>query len=150
MWAKGDGIPVDEEALEARVKSAVGGKRGGSAGSSRQALAVINDGEMSKPSYATYVKDRLVGLRWRIDTKTTYFADLAMPTRSSADLVAANPGRRKRYGTRLQRADHGRRIPKQAAVIDMQNLKDAARQARCVEADLFERGVSGRRLDLLR
>src|SRR6478736_6440430 len=58
MWAKADGVPVDEEALARRVGTAVQDvvDRQRDAG-----ITVVNDGEMSKPSYATYVKDRLHG-----------------------------------------------------------------------------------------
>jgi 5-methyltetrahydropteroyltriglutamate--homocysteine methyltransferase len=58
MWAKGDGIPVDADALSVRIASAVQEivKRQVEAG-----VSIVNDGEMSKPSYATYVKDRLNG-----------------------------------------------------------------------------------------
>src|ERR1044071_1417506 len=58
MFAREDGIPLDRAALEARVVEAV------DAVVARQLEAgvdIINDGEMSKPSYATYVKDRLGG-----------------------------------------------------------------------------------------
>jgi len=58
MFAKEEGVPVDAAALGARIRAAVAEVVG------RQAQAgvdVINDGEMSKPSYATYVKDRLHG-----------------------------------------------------------------------------------------
>ena len=50
MWAKGDGIPVDESALETRVKSAVDETVDKQL---KAGISVINDGEMSKPSYAT-------------------------------------------------------------------------------------------------
>ncbi|HEY2654300.1 MAG TPA: methionine synthase, partial [Solirubrobacteraceae bacterium] len=58
MWALGDGIPVDAAALESRVAQAVNEvvQRQVAAG-----VSIVNDGEMSKPSYATYVKDRLTG-----------------------------------------------------------------------------------------
>ena len=58
MYAKEEGVPVDPEALAAQVKEAV------AAVVRKQADAqvdLINDGEMSKPSYATYIKDRLDG-----------------------------------------------------------------------------------------
>mgnify|MGYP003700595599 CR=1 FL=1 len=91
MWAKGDGVPVDEQALEARVARAVQEvvDRQVAAG-----VAVVNDGEMSKPSYATYVKDRLNGFGGE-SVQNYFFADLVDYPRS-AELVAANPGRRKR------------------------------------------------------
>jgi 5-methyltetrahydropteroyltriglutamate--homocysteine methyltransferase len=58
MFAKEEGVPVDASALGARIRAAVAEvvRKQAEAG-----LAVINDGEMSKPSYATYVKDRLHG-----------------------------------------------------------------------------------------
>ncbi len=58
MYAKESGVPVDPEALGMRVRGAVADivKKQADAG-----VDVINDGELSKPSYATYVKDRLEG-----------------------------------------------------------------------------------------
>ena len=58
MYAKEEGVPVDREALGARVRSAVAEvvEKQADAG-----VDLINDGELSKPSYATYVKDRLAG-----------------------------------------------------------------------------------------
>ena len=58
MFAKEEGVPVDPAALHARIRAAVAEVVG------RQVDAgvdLVNDGEMSKPSYATYVKDRLSG-----------------------------------------------------------------------------------------
>src|SRR5881394_1899509 len=58
MFAKEEGVPVDPAALAARVREAV------SEVVSKQVEAgvdLVNDGEMSKPSYATYIKDRLDG-----------------------------------------------------------------------------------------
>jgi 5-methyltetrahydropteroyltriglutamate--homocysteine methyltransferase len=91
MWAKGDGIPVDEGALSDRIASAVQEvvDRQVDAG-----VASVNDGEMSKPSYATYVKDRLNGFGGE-SVQNYFFADLVDYPRS-AEMVAANPGRRKR------------------------------------------------------
>ena len=58
MYAKEEGVPVDRAALTARVRAAVAEvvKKQADAG-----IDIVNDGEMSKPSYATYVKDRLAG-----------------------------------------------------------------------------------------
>ena len=77
--------------MEARVEAAVheAVRRQIAAG-----VSIVNDGEMSKPSYATYVKDRLTGFNGEA-VQSYHFADLADFPRS-ADLVAANPGRRKR------------------------------------------------------
>jgi 5-methyltetrahydropteroyltriglutamate--homocysteine methyltransferase len=58
MFAREDGLPLDAEAVEARIDDAV------HAIVARQidaGIDVVNDGEMSKPSYATYIKDRLDG-----------------------------------------------------------------------------------------
>jgi 5-methyltetrahydropteroyltriglutamate--homocysteine methyltransferase len=91
MWAKGDGVPIDDGALARRVAAAVHEvvARQVDAG-----VSVVNDGEMSKPSYATYVKDRLHGFDGESE-ESYFFADLVDYPRS-AELVAANPGRRKR------------------------------------------------------
>ncbi|MBI1252238.1 MAG: epoxyalkane--coenzyme M transferase [Alphaproteobacteria bacterium] len=58
MFAREDGLPLREDALEAEVDAAVASivDRQVSAG-----LDIVNDGEMPKPSYATYIKDRLSG-----------------------------------------------------------------------------------------
>src|SRR4029450_2774590 len=56
MYAKEEGVPVDAGALGQRIRDAVAESvtKQVEAG-----VAIVNDGEMSKPSYATYVKDRL-------------------------------------------------------------------------------------------
>src|SRR5437016_9976703 len=58
MFAREEGVPVDAAALGARIRSAVAEavKKQVAAG-----IDIVNDGEFSKPSYATYVKDRLSG-----------------------------------------------------------------------------------------
>ncbi|MGA8447545.1 MAG: hypothetical protein WB766_20530, partial [Roseiarcus sp.] len=58
MYAKEEGRAVDREALARRIGSAVGEVV---AKQRKAGLDIVNDGEMSKPSYATYVKDRLSG-----------------------------------------------------------------------------------------
>src|SRR5262245_6931156 len=58
MTAKEADEPYDRDALNASVQSAVTAIVG------RQAEAgvdVINDGEMSKPGYSNYIKDRMAG-----------------------------------------------------------------------------------------
>src|SRR2546427_11429943 len=52
------GVPVDPSALDARIRSAVAEVVSKQVGAG---VDLVNDGEMSKPSYATYVKDRLNG-----------------------------------------------------------------------------------------
>jgi 5-methyltetrahydropteroyltriglutamate--homocysteine methyltransferase len=58
MYAKEEGVPVEPAALSDRVAAAVAEVVG------KQAAAgvdIVNDGEMSKPSYSTYVTGRLTG-----------------------------------------------------------------------------------------
>ena len=88
MWAVGDGIPVDRAALDEKVVAAIDSvvRRQVEAG-----VTIINDGEMSKPSYATYVKDRLSGFAGE-SVQSYFFEDLVDFPRS-AEAVAGNPGR---------------------------------------------------------
>lgn len=58
MFAVQEGVPVDPEALEEEVDAAV---RQMIANQIEAGIDVIGDGEMSKPSYATYIQDRLDG-----------------------------------------------------------------------------------------
>ena len=58
MLRREEGQPVDEAVLENRVREVV---RETVQQQAEIGLDVINDGEMSKPSYSTYVKDRLSG-----------------------------------------------------------------------------------------
>lgn len=122
MWAKGDGVPVDEQALEERVALAVQEvvDRQVTAG-----VAVVNDGEMSKPSYATYVKDRLNGFGGE-SVQNYFFADLVDYPRS-AELVAANPGRRKRSAPACNGPISVR--DRTAAARDMEHLVTSAGRA---------------------
>jgi 5-methyltetrahydropteroyltriglutamate--homocysteine methyltransferase len=58
MFAKEEGVPVDPGALAQRIRRAVGEVV---AKQAQAGVDIVNDGEMSKPSYATYIKDRLDG-----------------------------------------------------------------------------------------
>jgi 5-methyltetrahydropteroyltriglutamate--homocysteine methyltransferase len=133
MWAVGDGIPVDREALEKRIAEAVQEivQKQLAAG-----ISIINDGEMSKPSYATYVKDRLHGFGGET-IQNYYFADL-VDFPKSAEIVAANPGRRKRTAP----ACNGPISVKdpEAAITDMRNLEFAAND--CNAAGTFSSAAS--------
>ena len=91
MWAVGDGIPVDEAALEERIAAAIDAIVGRQLDSG---VTVVNDGEMSKPSYATYVKDRLSGFGGESDQD--YHSQELVDFPRSAEEVLNNPGRRKR------------------------------------------------------
>jgi 5-methyltetrahydropteroyltriglutamate--homocysteine methyltransferase len=90
VHAKEEGIPVDIAALAARVRTAVAEvvRRQVEAG-----VDLVNDGEMSKPSYATYVKDRLAGFGG--SGNTFVYQDLAdFP--NLARRVFGDPGRSRR------------------------------------------------------
>jgi 5-methyltetrahydropteroyltriglutamate--homocysteine methyltransferase len=90
MYAKEEGVPVDAQALAARVRSAVAEvvKKQAEAG-----VDLINDGELSKPSYATYIKDRLNGFG---GTGNTFvYQDLAEFPKL-AQKVFGDPGRSRR------------------------------------------------------
>ncbi len=58
MFAREDGIPIDQAALEEKITRAV---EEVVARQVKAGIDIVNDGEMPKPSYATYVKDRLNG-----------------------------------------------------------------------------------------
>ena len=90
MHAKERGVPVDRAALAARVREAVTEvvKKQVEAG-----IDLVSDGEMSKPSYATYIKDRLVGFG---GTGNTFiYQDLAQFPRLEKR-VFGDPGRSRR------------------------------------------------------
>jgi 5-methyltetrahydropteroyltriglutamate--homocysteine methyltransferase len=90
MFAREDGIPLDQVALEQKIIEAV---RGVAARQIEAGIDIINDGEMSKPSYATYVKDRLNGFG---GTGNSFmFADVeAYPITKAR--IFADPGRKHR------------------------------------------------------
>jgi len=119
MWAKGDGIPVDEASLTERVASAVREVVNKQAAAG---ISIVNDGEMSKPSYATYVKDRLQGFGGD-SIQDYFFADL-VDYPKSAEIVSANPGRRKRSAPACNGPISVQDAT--AAARDMENLVDAA------------------------
>src|SRR5713101_1139582 len=90
MFAKEEGVPVDPTALDARVRAAVAEvvQKQVDAG-----VDLVNDGEMSKPSYATYVKDRLTGFAG--SSNTFVYQDLReFP--NLAKRVFGDPGRSRR------------------------------------------------------
>src|SRR5438094_8065682 len=90
MFAREEGVPGDAAALAARVRAAVDEivRKQVEAG-----LDVVNDGEMSKPSYATYIKDRLHGFGG--ESHPLVYQDLAeFP--ELARRVFGDPGRSRR------------------------------------------------------
>ena len=125
MYAKEEGVPVDRVALAAEVRAAVAEvvRKQAEAG-----LDLINDGELSKPSYATYIKDRLNGFG---GTGNTFvYQDLAdFP--KLAQRVFGDPGRSRRK-TPACNAPISVRDP--AAVrTDVDNLKAALANVKATE-----------------
>jgi 5-methyltetrahydropteroyltriglutamate--homocysteine methyltransferase len=116
MFAKEEGVPVDAVALEARVRSAVEDvvRKQIEAG-----VDVINDGEMSKPSYATYVKDRLSGFGGQ--SHPLQYRDL-VDFPEMAARVFGDPGRSRR------------RTPACDAPISVGDPRAAQRDAENLEA----------------
>jgi 5-methyltetrahydropteroyltriglutamate--homocysteine methyltransferase len=117
MYAKEEGVPIDTAALSARVRAAVAEvvQKQAAAG-----VDLINDGEMSKPSYATYVKDRLNGFG---GTGNTFvYQDLAdFPKLQQR--VFGDPGRSRRKTPACNAPVDVRDA--EAAKTDADNLKSA-------------------------
>jgi 5-methyltetrahydropteroyltriglutamate--homocysteine methyltransferase len=125
MYAKEEGVPVDPQALAARVRAAVAEvvKKQADAG-----VDLVNDGELSKPSYATYIKDRLNGFG---GTGNTFvYQDLAEFPKL-AQRVFGDPGRSRRK-TPACNAPISVRDPA-AARTDADNLNAALAQVKAAE-----------------
>src|SRR6516162_2234747 len=128
MFAKEEGVPVDPAALKARIRLAVADvvKQQVEAG-----IDIVNDGEMSKPSYATYIKDRLDGFGG--ESRPLTYQDL-VDFPDFARRVFGDPGRarRKTPGCNgpisLRDAD--------AAAVDVDNLQAALARVNAEEGFL--------------
>src|SRR5258708_32072142 len=118
MYAKEEGVPVDQKALGARIRYAVEEVVHKQAGAG---VDVGNGGEMSKPSYATSAKDRLDGFGGT--GNTLVYQDL-VEFPNLAKRVFGDPGRSRRK-TPGCNAPISVRDP-QAARTDADNLKAAA------------------------
>jgi 5-methyltetrahydropteroyltriglutamate--homocysteine methyltransferase len=117
MFAKESGVPVEPKALGARIEEAVAEvvDKQIDAG-----IDLVNDGELSKPSYATYIKDRLDGFG---GTGSTFvYQDLVAFPRLAAK-VFGDPGRSRRKtpacNAPIRVRDH------EAAATDVANLAAA-------------------------
>ena len=128
MFAKEEGVPVDPAALKARIRLAVADvvKQQVEAG-----IDIVNDGEMSKPSYATYIKYRLDGFGG--ESRPLTYQDL-VDFPDFARRVFGDPGRarRKTPGCNgpisLRDAD--------AAAVDVDNLQAALARVNAEEGFL--------------
>jgi len=125
MFAKEEGVPVDRGALAGQIAEAVADvvKRQADAG-----VDIVNDGEMSKPSYATYPKDRLTGFGG--ESNRFVYQDLAdFP--ELAKRVFGDPGRSRRKTPACIGPIAVR--DKDAAAADVANLKAALGKVKAVE-----------------
>ena len=90
MYAKEESRAVDGSTLASRICEAV---REVVAKQRKAGIDIVNDGEMSKPSYATYVKDRLSGFGG--ESNTFVYQDL-VDFPNMAKRVFGDPGRSRR------------------------------------------------------
>ena len=125
MFAQEEGVPVDAAALAARIRVAVAEvvRRQAQAG-----VAVVNDGEMSKPSYATYPKDRLTGFGGA--SHALSYRDL-VDFPELAKRVFGDPGRSRRKTPACTGPVTVR--DRAAAASDVANLKAALADVRAEE-----------------
>ena len=127
MWAREDGIPVDKAALEERVSRGVDEVV---ARQTKAGIDIVNDGEWGKPSYATYIKDRLNGFGGAATTSYVFQDIEALPETKSR--VAADPGRKHRKSPACNGA---------ISVRDMEApRKDAERLKKALKAHSGARG----------
>ena len=128
MFANEEGVPVDRTALAARIRSGVAeiAKKQAEAG-----LDIVNDGEVSKPSYATYIKDRLNGFGGT--SQSLQYQDL-VDFPELARRVFSDPGRSRR---RTPACDGPISVrDARAAQSDVENLKAALGQVKTEDAFL--------------
>ena len=90
MFAKEEGRPVEGDALARRIRSSVEEivEKQRNVG-----VDVVSDGEMSKPSYATYIKDRLSGFG---GVGNTFVYQDLVEFPNMAKRVFGDPGRSRR------------------------------------------------------
>ena len=117
MYAKEEGQAVDRAELATRIRDAVAAVV---AQQKKLGIDIINDGEMSKPSYATYVKDRLSGFG---GTGNTFLYQDLVDFPNLAKRVFGDPGRSRRKTPACNGpiAFHGA----EAVQTDIENLASA-------------------------
>src|SRR5262244_3952653 len=117
MYSKEQGKPVDQLLLAAQVRAAVAAVV---AKQRKSGIDIVNDGEMSKPSYATYVKDRLAGFGGA--GNTFIYQDL-VDFPNLAKRVFGDPGRSRRKTPACNGPVSVR--DEEAAPADVDNLRSA-------------------------
>jgi len=128
MFAKEEGVAVDRGALDDRIKSAVADIV---AKQRRSGIDIVNDGEMSKPSYATYIKDRLAGFG---GTSNSFVYQDLVDFPELARRVFGDPGRSRRKTPACNAAITTR--DRDAVHIDIANLQAALRATGATEGFL--------------
>lgn len=128
MFAKEEGVEVDRHALDERIRQAVADTV---AKQCQAGIDVVNDGEMSKPSYATYIKDRLAGFGG--SSNSFVYQDL-VDFPDLARRVFGDPGRARRRTPACNAAIAVR--DRDAARTDIANLEAALRTANATEGFL--------------
>jgi 5-methyltetrahydropteroyltriglutamate--homocysteine methyltransferase len=128
MFAKEEGVPVERNALQSRIAASVGEIV------AKQVAAgvdIVNDGEMSKPSYATYIKDRLAGFG---GTSNSFVYQDLVDFPELARRVFGDPGRARRKTPAcngpIAVADHD------AVASDIANITTALQKTPAVEGFL--------------
>src|ERR1700720_2286885 len=115
MYAKEEGQAVDRAELATHIRNAVAGVV---AQQKKAGIDIINDGEVSKPSYATYVKDRLSGFG---GTGNTFVYQDLVEFPNLAKRVFGDPGRSRR---KTPACNGPIRVSDDAAVrINVENLR---------------------------
>jgi 5-methyltetrahydropteroyltriglutamate--homocysteine methyltransferase len=128
MFAKEEGVPVDAAALAARVRSAVAEVVDKQA---QAGIDIVDDGELSKPSYATYIKDRLDGFGGT--SQPLQYQDL-VDFPGMARRVFGDPGRARRKTPACTGPISVR--DSRAVAADAENLKLALGPVKAEEAFL--------------
>jgi 5-methyltetrahydropteroyltriglutamate--homocysteine methyltransferase len=128
MFAKEEGLPIERAPLEARIRSAVAEvvHKQAEAG-----IDVIDDGEVSKPSYATYPKDRLAGFDGA--SQALQYQDL-VDFPGMAQRVFGDPGRARRKTPACTGPITLRDA--RAGQVDAENLNAALAQVKAAEGFL--------------
>ena len=126
MYAREEGVPVEGQALAARVRTAVAEvvKKQADIG-----IDIVNDGETSKPSYATYIKDRLDGFG---GTGNTFIYQDLVEFPNLGKRVFGDPGRSRRKTPACNAPIRVR--DESAAKVDVENLKSALAGANATHA----------------
>ncbi|MBV8120707.1 MAG: cobalamin-independent methionine synthase II family protein [Alphaproteobacteria bacterium] len=128
MFAKEEGVPVDPTALARQIRAAVAAVVGKQVAAG---IDIVNDGEMSKPSYATYVKDRLSGFAG--ESHPLVYQDL-VDFPELGRRVFGDPGRSRR---RTPACNGPIRVrDRDAAATDSDNLTAALAGAKATEGFL--------------